>query len=92
VLSLEHRGDVVPLLDSADNPDTVEQVTVEFESGHDDTVAGAHDFAAYRAGAAAVDASADPAIVDQVARLREHGFLGASAEVTSQVFQIARDR
>ncbi|MDF1605261.1 alpha/beta hydrolase [Nocardioides sp. YIM 152315] len=92
VLSLEHHGDVVPLLDGADNPDRTAQVTVTFESGHDETVADAHGYEPYRAGAAAVDASTDPAVADQVAGLRERGFLGRSAEVSSQVFQIARDR
>ena len=33
VLSLEHHGDVVPLLDGADNPDSVEQTTVTFDDG-----------------------------------------------------------
>jgi hypothetical protein len=31
VLSLENRGDVVPLLDGEDNPDSAEQVTVRFD-------------------------------------------------------------
>ncbi|MFC7497051.1 MULTISPECIES: hypothetical protein [unclassified Nocardioides] len=92
VLSLEHRGDVVPLLDGADNADTVEQVTVTFETGHDATVVDAHGFDAYRAGAVAVDASTDPAVADRVAGLRDRGFLGTSADVTSQVFQVVRDR
>lgn len=92
VLSLEHEGDVVPLLDGADNPDTVEQVTVRFAHRGDGTVAGEHGYAHYRAGAAAVDASADPAVAERVAALREHGFLGSSAEVTSRVFQVVRGR
>jgi hypothetical protein len=90
VLSLEHRGDVVPLLDGADNPDSVEQTTVTFTAGHDSTVVGAHDYGRYIEGAAAVDASDDPALVAERAGLRDRGFLGGSAEVTSQVFQVVR--
>lgn len=92
VLSLEHEGDVVPLLDGADNPDTVEQVTVRFAHGGDGTVVGEHGYEHYRAGAAAVDASTDPAVAERVAALRDQGFLGSSAEVTSRVFQVVRDR
>ena len=32
VLSLENQGDVIPLLDGADNPDSAEQVTVRFDT------------------------------------------------------------
>ena len=92
VLSLEHEGDVVPLLDGAANPDTVEQVTVRFAHGGDGTVVGEHGYEHYRAGAAAVDASTDPAVAERVAALRDQGFLGSSAEVTSRVFQVVRDR
>ena len=49
VLSLENHGDVVPLLDGEDNPDSAEQVTVRF----DDRVAsivGDHDLDSYVAG------------------------------------------
>jgi pimeloyl-ACP methyl ester carboxylesterase len=92
VLSLEHRGDVVPLLDGADNRDSVEQTTVEFADHHDSTVVGAHDYDHYIAGATAVDASADPSIRADLAGLRERGFLGGSATVVdSRLFQIVRD-
>lgn len=92
VLSLEHRGDIVPLLDGADNPDRVEQVTVRFAHPGDGTVAGEHGYDHYRAGAAAVDASTDPTVVDHVDGLRDRGYLGRSAEVSSRVFQVARHR
>ncbi|GAA1781429.1 hypothetical protein GCM10009795_029700 [Nocardioides hankookensis] len=90
VLSLEHRGDVVPLLDGADNPGSVQQTTVTFSTGHDTTVVGAHGYGDYRAGAAAVDASGDPSLVAERAGLRDRGFLGGSAEVSSQRFQVVR--
>jgi hypothetical protein len=92
VLSLEHHGDVVPQLDGAPNRDTREQVTVTFEARDDGTVPGAHDYGPYRAGAAAVDASTDRAVVDHVASLRDHGFLGRSADAESRVFQVARQQ
>ncbi|WP_028642845.1 hypothetical protein [Nocardioides sp. URHA0020] len=94
VLSLEHHGDVVPLLDGADNPDSVEQTTVTFDDDRaDSTVVGAHGYGHYIAGGAAVDASSDPSITEQIAGLRDRGFLEGgrpAAEVTSQVFQVVR--
>jgi hypothetical protein len=94
VLSLEHQGDVVPLLDGADNPDSVEQTTVTFDDGHGSGIVDNHDYDHYVAGAAAVDAATDPSVVEQLASLHEHGFLtgpgGGSASVTAQVFQITR--
>ena len=43
-------------------------------------------------GALAVQASADPSVVDQLASLEAAGFVGSKdgQEVTSQVFQITR--
>ena len=45
-------------------------------------------------GAAAVDASADPAVVEQLDSLRRAGFLAGdgptTATVSSQVFQVVR--
>ena len=96
LLSLEHHGDVVPLLDGAANPDTVEQVTVTFETGGgEDTVgdvAAHHGFPAYAEGAALVDASTDPSVSGSVTALRDAGFLGAPDDtaVTSRVFQVVR--
>lgn len=91
VLSLEHQGDVVPLLDGEENPDSVSQVTVHFQDG--DTGSGLvdqHSFPHYVAGAAAVDASDDPSVVASLQSLVDHGFLGAGSQVTSQTFQITR--
>lgn len=97
VLSLEHRGDVVPLFDGEDNPDSAQQVTVRFTDGPDQGVFGNHGFDHYSHGAAAVDLSDDPSIRNAVAGLRDHGFLsgstgphGAGPVVTSQVIQITR--
>lgn len=95
VLSLEHRGDIVPLTDGAPNPDSREQVTVTFEDGGSGLV-DRHGYPHYLAGAAAIDASTDRATVEQLDSLRGHGFLatpGAGAPtISSQVFQIVRER
>lgn len=94
VLSLEHRGDVVPLLDGVANPDSVEQVTVTFESrAGGEGVAAHHGFEAYAEGAALVDASTDPSVHAAVRELHRAGFLGApeGTEVTSRVFQVVRE-
>ena len=95
VLSLEHRGDVVPLLDGEDNPDSVQQVTVTFDH-RGEGIVERHGYDAYVAGAAAVDTSADASVVEQLDSLRAHGFLSGSEEgrtsVSSQVFQVVRHR
>jgi hypothetical protein len=92
VLSLENEGDVVPLLDGEDNPDSAEQVTVRFDD-HETSVGGNHDLGHYVAGAGAAQASDDPSIQEQIASLTEHGFIGAGSghNITSQIFQITRD-
>jgi hypothetical protein len=90
VLSLEHRGDVVPLLDGADNRDTVEQTTVTFDYGGRPEVEAKHGYGHYIDGAAAVDASTDRSLEAEVARLRDRGFLGEGSHVTSQLFQVVR--
>lgn len=95
VLSLEHEGDVVPLTDGAPNPASVEQVTVTFrDEGGADGIVGDHDYWHYVNGAAAADASADPAVVEQLRSLQQQGFLAGHgappATVTSQVFTVAR--
>jgi hypothetical protein len=89
VLSLENRGDVVPLLDGRDNADSVQQVTVRFDD-HETSIAGNHDLRHYVRGAVAAQASADPSVRAQLDSLREHGFLGSTGTATSQVFQISR--
>jgi hypothetical protein len=89
VLSLENRGDVVPLLDGRDNADSVEQVTVRFDD-HEASLLGNHRMVHYVRGGAAVDASPDPSVREQVASLRRLGFFRERATATSQVFQITR--
>jgi hypothetical protein len=89
VLSLENDGDVVPLLDGADNPDSVPQVTVRFDD-HETSIAGDHALHHYVRGAAAVDASTDPSVRAELASLRAQGFLGRASAASSQVFQITR--
>jgi hypothetical protein len=91
VLSLEQRGDVVPLSDGADNADTVAQTTVTFDSGIPaGTIETRHDYAQYVAGASAVDASTNASVADAVAGLRDRGFLSGADQTVSQVFQITR--
>jgi hypothetical protein len=90
VLSLEQEGDIVPELDGAPNPDSVEQTTVTFDAHPADGVVAHHSYGAYEEGAGLVDASADPSVTDAVGSLHDHGFLGAGGHVTSQVFQITR--
>jgi pimeloyl-ACP methyl ester carboxylesterase len=87
VLSLENRADFVPALDGAANPVAPEHVTVTFDDGPDDPV-GSHDLSHYVDGAAALDASHDPAVRGSVASLRP---FFAPAEVTSQLFVMTRD-
>jgi hypothetical protein len=89
VLSLENRGDVVPLLDGRDNADSVAQVTVRFDD-HETSMAGNHDLGHYVRGAATLDASADPSVREQVSSLHFHGFLGEDGTASSQVLQITR--
>ncbi len=89
VLSLENRGDVVPLLDGHDNPDSRQQVTVQFDD-HETSIAANHSIHHYVRGAAAAQASPDPSIREQLASLRTHGFLAGGATATSQILQITR--
>ena len=89
VLSLENRGDVVPLLDGRDNADSVQQVTVRFDD-HETSVVANHDLRHYVRGARAAAASTDPSVREQLASLRAAGFLTRHATATSQVFQITR--
>lgn len=93
VLALEHRADVVPLLDGGANPDTRGEVTVVFDTGASG-VMDRHGYPAYAEGAALVDDSTDPSVLAQVRELEELGFLAAPAGtvLTSQVFQVVRQQ
>jgi len=90
VLSLEHHGDVVPFTDGGRNADAANHVTVTFDDGSASGVVGHHDLAHYVAGGAAVDASDDPTLLAELARLEEAGFLRRDGDASSQVFQISR--
>jgi hypothetical protein len=93
VLSLEQQGDIVPELDGAPNPDSVEQTTVTFDAHPADGVLAHHSYPTYEQGAALVDGSTDPSVVDAVQSLHDLGYLGSGGpgvSVTSQVFQITR--
>ncbi|WP_300645537.1 hypothetical protein [Nocardioides sp.] len=100
VLSLEHRGDVVPLLDGGANPDSVEQVTVTFGPVDDgggrgglEVLADRHGFAAYAEGASLVDASDHPSVRTQLEELRRAGFLDPAdgTAVSSRLLQVVRE-
>jgi hypothetical protein len=88
VLSLEHRGDLVPQLAGPDAP-SADVVTVQFDSGIEGLV-GNHSFEHYTRGAEAVDASTDPDVA--AARAALSGFFTAGWDVRSQVFQLTRER
>ena len=91
VLSLENRGDLVPLTDGEANGDAGNHVTVTFDDRGPDLV-DSHDLAHYVAGAGAVDASEHPSLVAELARLRTLGFLGAGDEdTTNRIFQVTRE-
>ncbi len=89
VLSLENRGDIVPLLDGHDNADSVPQVTVQFDD-HETSIVGNHDLHHYVHGAAAAETSEDPSIREELDSLRAHGFLGSGGTATSQILQVTR--
>jgi hypothetical protein len=91
VLSLEHEGDVVPLLDGEDNRDSAEQLTVRF-LGHATGVTDHHELRHYTAAASALEASAHPSVVDHLQGLRDRGFVdpGDATSATSQVFRVVR--
>lgn len=97
VLSLENQGDVVPLLDGEENPDTTQQVTVRFDDHDDpaDGIADNHALSHYANGAAAVDASEDPSVLESLQSLQDNGFLSPTDSdtptISSQVFQITRE-
>lgn len=90
VLSLEEHGDVVPLLDGADNADSEQQTTVVFESPTA-TGLGHHELESYAQGAHAVVGAAEdhPSIAGSLDSLS--GFFGIGAAQT-QTFQITRPR
>jgi len=88
VLSLENRGDVVPMLLGDEPDDTVDHVTVRFDD-HEASMVGNHNLAHYVDGAAAVDASGDPSIRDLVDEWQP--FL-AGGPSTLQQFTISRVR
>lgn len=88
VLSLEHEGDVVPLL-AGPGPASAHHVTVRFDSGLEG-VAGNHSFEHYAAGAAAVDTSTNPDVVANRDTL--DGYVDPGQEAHGQLFQISRDR
>ena len=93
MLSLEHQGDVVPLLDLAPNADSVEQVTVTFDgTAGPGGLEGEHGYEHYVAGAALADASTDPGHPRAARRAcTPPGSSGPGEPATSQVFQITRE-
>lgn len=94
VLSLEHRGDVVPLLDGEENADSPQQTTVHFDAGGAG-IADHHEIAHYTAAAQQLESSNHPSVVDNLASMQQHGYLvpaGADGwSVESQSFQVVRE-
>ncbi|WP_139230047.1 hypothetical protein [Nocardioides terrae] len=89
VLSLEHQGDGIPLLDAGSADHSAHHVTVTFAEGHSPDPFGNHDASHYVAGAHAAEASTDPVVHEAVADLDP--FLAhPGEEVESTVFQITR--
>ncbi|MDH2412649.1 hypothetical protein [Nocardioides sp. CER19] len=92
VLSLEHQGDPVPLVDAGAEAGSMvspHHVTVTFDSGTSPSVADNHGFPHYSAGAVAAEQSTDPVV--QEALIGLDPFLGQPGdEVRSTVFQITR--
>jgi hypothetical protein len=92
VLSLEHRGDVMPLLGGDRNPDAINHVTVTLDE-HTRSLSENHSITAYADGAARIDRSDDPSLVGALRSMRAAGFLcGETEDVTVQAFQITRQR
>jgi hypothetical protein len=90
VLSLEHRGDVVPLVDGQPNPDRPHQVTITFDD-HGSGIVDCHALTHYVAGAYGADLSRHPSVTDQIDALHRLGFLtGEGRGLSSHAFQIAR--
>jgi len=88
VLSLENRGDVVPLLSGEAPVDSIDHVTVQFDD-HEASVVGNHELRHYVAGAAAVDASTDASVREAMAHLTPYLTGG---EVVVREFTITRER
>ncbi|WP_435747631.1 hypothetical protein [Nocardioides sp. SYSU DS0663] len=95
VLSLEHRGDVVPLLDGEDNADSPEQTTVRFD-GDATGIADHHEMSHYVSLAEQLDAAGPGgpgSVTDALDRLRDQGYLatGPGTAVESRSYQVVRE-
>jgi pimeloyl-ACP methyl ester carboxylesterase len=89
VLSLEHLGDPIPLLDAGAADDSSQHVTVTFDDGIDGDPFANHHLPHYAAGAAATEQSTDPTVAQAVGGLDP--FLGQPGdEATSATFRIVR--
>ncbi len=88
VLALENRGDLVPQLDGADNPDRPNWLTAQISRGGQ-TIAGKHALSGYLAGAGDLDRSQAPELSNW--RLSASRFLSADT-VRTEVFQVRRWR
>lgn len=87
VLSLENRGDVVPQLDGADNPDRSNWLTARVDEGGDGVLAR-HSVNSYVQGAADFDRDRDHAVKDWQSGADD--FLDATG-VHTTVFQVGRN-
>lgn len=89
LLSLEHQGDAIPLVDAGAADHSPNHVTVTFDSGVDLNPMRNHDFPNYVAGAHAAQHSADPVVQQAITGLDP--FLAQPGDqVASTVFQIQR--
>ncbi len=91
VVSLEHRGDLVPLLDLQANAPSPDHVTVRFGAARTTWSPSAHAVREYVAGAAHFESSADPAARhtrERLARLGIRPGTPRSARVTRVVLTL----
>lgn len=87
VLSIENDGDVVPHADGADNPDTINHITVTVHRNSGDAVVNHDITTSYVPAAHDIDASDDPSVRAAVQGLQP--FL-TGQEVSTVVFHVRR--
>jgi hypothetical protein len=89
VLSLENKGDLVPLTDGEDNPDQPNRTTVRFDHPTG-SIGGNHGLDSYSRGGQLVDQSHDPSLVETKDQLRKDGFVGSTDPVSTSTYTITR--
>jgi hypothetical protein len=89
VLSLENKGDLVPLTDGEGNPDQPNRTTVRFDHPTG-SIGGNHGLDSYSRGGQLVDQSHDPSLVETKDQLRKDGFVGSTDPVSTSTYTITR--